>query len=60
MNIPKLVFANATTLAGGSVWIFLFKEAPRFNAAKLFNLPVKRLRPRADTVTAGRAPFRGA
>ena len=36
VNVPKFVFADAITLAGGSVWIFLFKEAPRFNAAKLF------------------------
>lgn len=41
---------------------FLSDQAKRnilgLNAAKLFNLPVKRLRPRADAVAAGRAPFR--
>ncbi|MFN0071141.1 MAG: ABC transporter substrate-binding protein [Chloroflexota bacterium] len=34
VNVGKVMFADATTLAGGSVW--LFKKAPNPNAAKLF------------------------
>lgn len=34
VNVAKVMFADATTLSGGSVW--LFKNAPNPNAARLF------------------------
>ena len=34
MKVDKVMFPDATTLSGGSVWIF--KNAPNPNAAKLF------------------------